>query len=76
MAVPTGIFIQIFLMILLCGVEVPERFQLYSQFCAGVLFLLTIDSLNGRQLTFICIIDAGPVLDASVISLNQAGLSD
>ena len=51
MAVPTGIFIQIFLMILLCGVEVPERFQLYSQFCAGVLFLLTIDSLNGRQLT-------------------------
>ena len=70
MAVSSGIFLQIFLVILLCREEVPDLFQFYSKRFPCHFLLRIVDRAYLPQLVTVRILDAGPILNSPVISLS------
>ena len=70
MAVSAGIFIQVFLVVFFRGEEIPEGFQFNSQLRAGFFFFCLPDGPNLRKKGFICVVDAGAVLDPFIMSLT------
>ena len=73
MTVAAGVFVQVFLVILLGREEIPEGLQFHSQLCAGFLFFRLIKGLNLRKEGFIRIVDTGTVLNAFIMSLAVDG---
>ena len=68
-AVAVRIFIEILLVVFLRRIEVLDGRQLYRELRAVLCLLLVINRLNLRKLALIRIIDAGTILNATVISL-------
>ena len=69
MAVPTRIFVKILLMVFFSRKEVLYRFQFHRQLCPGFFLLFSEHRFNLRDLFIFSVINAGSVLDPSVISL-------
>ena len=67
MAVSARVLHQVFLVVLFRREEIPERFQLHGQLCAGLFFFRGIDGPDLRQGRFIGVIDPRPVLDPLVV---------
>ena len=69
MAIATGVFIERILLIFLGRIEVLERLYLYSYRTTELLLLLNKHFIDGREVVFIDVIDACPVLCSAVVAL-------
>ena len=73
MTVAIGISVKIFLVVFLGGIEVPEWRQLHRQRLTGFLLLAGIDGFDLRQLILLRIVDAGAILNTTVVALTVDG---
>ena len=69
MAVAMGVILQIVLVVILCRIKIPQRFKFHGQRLAVILLNFIHDSLDGAAILITGIVDAGPVLTSSVVSL-------
>jgi hypothetical protein len=70
MAVAPGIFLQIFLVIVLCGKEVPDLFQFHSKGAPCLFLLRIVDRTYLLQLLTVRMLGSCAILDSPVIPLS------
>ena len=69
MAVPSGILIQIFLVVLLSREEIPDWLDSNRKGLPHLCLLSFIDFPDGWKLSLVSVIYTGPILDSDIISL-------
>ena len=69
MAVPAGILIQIFLVILLSREEIPDWLDNNRKGLPHLCLLSFIDFSDSRKLSLVRVIYTGSILDSDIISL-------
>ena len=69
MAVPSGILIQIFLVVLLSREEIPDWLDSNRKRLPHLCLLSFIDFSDSRKLSLVSVIYTGPILDSDIISL-------
>ena len=69
MAVPSGILLKVFLMVLLGREEVPDLFQFYGKWFSRLILLCIVDRADLLQLLTVRLIDSGAILYTPIIPL-------
>ena len=69
MAVPSGILIQIFLVVLLSREEIPDRLDSNRKGLPHLCLLSFIYFSDDRKLSLVRVIYTGSILDSDIISL-------